>query len=318
MNVLICSQFGEAQVAEVYKILMRKKVTPILFERYRKDQFITYRYGEDQILATLQLGGKKYVLDSDTFPAVWYRPKPIIRSEIPGESSNINERFCAFEWKHILHSLDLFLKKSKWINKVGCNHRVTNKAYQLKLAQEVGLSIPQTVISNDFNEVLNLFQLNNRVIYKTLSSFFTVTHMIYTNEIYREQLCKHHEAIAMAPGIFQNLINKDHELRVTVIGDFIFTVRINSKSHKKAQIDWRREPLVNLYEEGCLSQDTQNKLLTFHKLTGLIYAAYDFVVDADGNEIFLECNPGGQWLWLENKLKINISEMMANELIRFV
>jgi glutathione synthase/RimK-type ligase-like ATP-grasp enzyme len=317
MNVLICSQFGEAQVAEVYKILIRKKVTPILFERYRKDQFITYHCGEGQVLATLRLGGKKYVLDSDTFPAVWYRPKPIIRSEIPGELSNIKERFCAFEWKHILHSLDLFLEKSKWINKVGCNHRVANKVYQLKLAQEVGLLTPQTVISNDSDEVLKLFQRNNRVIYKTLSSFFTATHMIYTNEIYPEQLCKYREAIAMAPGIFQNLINKNHELRVTIIGDFIFTVRINSQTRKESQIDWRREPLIDLYEAGCLSQDTQHKLLTFHKLTGLIYAAYDFVVDVNGNEIFLECNPGGQWLWLENKLKINISEMMADELIRF-
>lgn len=313
MNVLICSQHGENQVEEVCKRLQKMGATPILFERYRKDQFISYRYGK-KVNAVLKTEEGEFELDSKTFPAVWYRPKPIILGEIPGEAAKIKERFCIHEWKTLLQSLDIFLTESKWINPLLHNQRSSNKAFQLKLAKELGFQIPETVITNDSSVALELFA-NDRVIYKTLGSFFSSTQAIYTNEISYDHVKERQQEIAMAPGIFQNYISKQYELRITVVGERVFSVKIDSQAKLESSIDWRRSPDRKLYEVGEISKLMHERLLLLHKQLGLVYAAYDFIVDDKGNEIFLECNPSGQWLWLEESLGIDISQAMANELV---
>jgi hypothetical protein len=312
MNVLICSQYCEFQVEEVCKVLKKMGVTPILFERYRKDHFVSYRYDE-QVMASLRINEQIYPLNTATFPVVWYRPKPIILSEIPGETAKIAEKFCIQEWRVILQSLDMFLENSKWVNPLGLSQRASNKPYQLKIAKNLGLKVPVTNITNDATVAASLFN-SGRVIYKTLSSFFTAKQAIYTNEVFYDQIINSEQAIAMAPGIFQQYINKAYELRVTVIGEECFVVRINSQLFEKSAIDWRRYPDKKLYAIADLSFPTKEKLLQFHRQLGLVYAAYDFIVDTEGNEIFIECNPAGQWLWLENDLEINISQAMAKEL----
>ncbi len=315
MNILICSQIGETQVEAVCQQLLNLGGNPILFERYRRDHFVTYHYDKEEIHAFLNIGGLTYKLTEDVFPVVWYRPKPILRSEIPGELANYQEKFCIEEWKRILQSLDIFLAKSKWVNPIYTSYRVANKGYQLKLAREVGLSIPETFITNNSHEVMHLFN-GKRVIYKTLSSYFTEKQAIYSSEITKENVLSSHEAITMAPGIFQQYCEKKHELRVTVVGNKIFTVRINSQSKPSTLVDWRRDPEESMYEIGYLSTSMSQKLLAFHRQSGLIYAAYDFVVDNDENEIFLECNPSGQWLWLERAVDADISLAMAEELMK--
>lgn len=315
MNVLICSHRGEVQVDEIMKIAKNVGLNCVLFERFRKDQFISYQYSKSTTSAILTVDEQHYTLDSKTFPIVWYRPKPILLSELPGENGSIEEKFCVQEWRAILLSLDIFLGESKWINPIWHNQRASCKAYQLKLAQELGLNIPETSITNDASQTATLFK-NNRVIYKTLSSFLTAKDAIYTNEINLEDVLRRRAEIAMAPGIFQKYIEKKYELRVTVIGDKIFVVRINSQLCEDTAIDWRRNPNPSLYELSELTPQTKEKLLLFHRILGLVYAAYDFIVDKEDREIFLECNPSGQWLWLENALGIEISKIMVDELTR--
>ena len=47
-----------------------------------------------------------------------------------------------------------------------------------------------------------------------------------------------------------------------------------------------------------ISEELKERLLEFHKKAGLGFGAYDFLERGD-DVIFLECNPGGAWLWLE-------------------
>ena len=48
------------------------------------------------------------------------------------------------------------------------------------------------------------------------------------------------------------------------------------------------------------------------KRASLAYGAFDFVVTRDGDVVFLECNPGGQWLWLEKATNLPISQAVAD------
>jgi D-alanine-D-alanine ligase-like ATP-grasp enzyme len=43
----------------------------------------------------------------------------------------------------------------------------------------------------------------------------------------------------------------------------------------------------------------------------LEYGALDFVLTPDGRFVFLEINPNGQWLWLDDMLSLGITTAVA-------
>ena len=63
-----------------------------------------------------------------------------------------------------------------------------------------------------------------------------------------------------------------------------------------------------------ISEGLKERLLEFHRKAGLGFGAYDFLERGD-DVIFLECNPGGAWLWLEQSLGLKVSEQVAKCLL---
>ena len=63
-----------------------------------------------------------------------------------------------------------------------------------------------------------------------------------------------------------------------------------------------------------ISEELKERLLEFHRKAGLGFGAYDFLERGD-DVIFLECNPGGAWLWLEQSLGLKVSEQVAKCLL---
>jgi hypothetical protein len=47
-------------------------------------------------------------------------------------------------------------------------------------------------------------------------------------------------------------------------------------------------------------------------LARLRYGAFDFAVTNDDNYIFLECNPGGQFGWIEANTTLPITHALAD------
>jgi len=60
----------------------------------------------------------------------------------------------------------------------------------------------------------------------------------------------------------------------------------------------------------------QEKLRSFLQTLRLRYAAIDLIESADDRLVFLEANPAGNWLWLEEKLGLSISTSIARSLVR--
>lgn len=47
----------------------------------------------------------------------------------------------------------------------------------------------------------------------------------------------------------------------------------------------------------------------------MVYSAIDLIETPDGDFVFLEINPVGEWAWLELELGMNISEKLIDELL---
>ena len=131
------------------------------------------------------------------------------------------------------------------MNRLDALSLANRKPYQLLLAQQVGLTVPKTVITNNPAAVEKLFdQANNeRVIFKTMGRLFIPPDkQVFTVEIPRELPSRSSHSITKCPAIFQELVERKADLRITVVGREVFAVRIDSQAIEEdvGRLDWRR------------------------------------------------------------------------------
>jgi glutathione synthase/RimK-type ligase-like ATP-grasp enzyme len=247
---------------------------------------------------------------------VWWRVKP---GFFRVEEHNSRNMFMRREWQHVLEAFELIYAQANWVNPREVDRRVRHKPNQLGMAQACGLHIPPTLISNDPQRVQEFVaaQTGRQAVFKPLSWFSErPDRQLFTNVVDIETIRANPDAIRRAPGIFQAVIPKVYELRITVVQRSIFAVRIDSQARPETRIDWRRNQLELRYDAfTSLPPRLSEALLDFHARNRLVFGAYDFIVTPDGDFVFLEVNPVGQWLWLEDATGVQISAAVAQALL---
>ena len=120
-------------------------------------------------------------------------------------------------------------------------------------------------------------------------------------------------AVEISPTIFQHEISGTRHLRVTVVDEEIFAAQI-TVSDSERFLDWRLDPKPAIVATK-LDSSLEQRVLTFMRAMNLRYGALDFVVGEEG-EVFLEVNPGGQYLFIEIETKLPVSAAIASALMR--
>jgi glutathione synthase/RimK-type ligase-like ATP-grasp enzyme len=82
-------------------------------------------------------------------------------------------------------------------------------------------------------------------------------------------------------------------------------------------VDWRREALrlAGRWRPTQLPERTERGLLSLARRLGLAHGSADLLEDAYGRLWFLELNPAGEWLWLEEGAGLDISGALADALL---
>ena len=254
-----------------------------------------------------KFGCEESGLDLDECGAVWWRrpQAPEISPKILRASHRLfalNESAEALQG--LWHALDAF-----WVNDPARDQVAQRKAYQLRVAQDAGLEIPATLITNCPHAVEEFIRPRgfDRVVYKAFSA---------TEQEWREtRLLKADEIplldnVRYTPVIFQEYIEADIDLRVTIVGDEIFPAAIHSQE-TSYKIDFRIDIANAKIEPVRLPPDVEHRLGLLMKLLGLVYGAIDMRRTRDGRFIFLEINPAGQWLFIEQFSGQPISAALA-------
>jgi len=265
---------------------------------------------------TLDIGGMDKILLSEV-TAVWWRQKP--KFAIPAEtpSALYDYFFVHREWNQIIDYLGAETRHVFSINDRDRAAAANNKLVQLKLAAAAGLEIPRTLVSNDSDSIVKFVEdsVNKRYIFKPFTPYMPPTGLItFTSLVDAATLLAARDSLSVSPGIFQEFVEKQCELRISVVGDEVFAARINSKYSIHSEVDWRQDQFNDMYAVHEIDGTFAERLLAFHRKLGLFFAAYDFVVNKDGKLVFLEVNPAGQWMWLELRLNLPISERIATAL----
>ncbi|MBA5791538.1 hypothetical protein H1R17_12760 [Flavobacterium sp. xlx-214] len=255
-----------------------------------------------------------FKIDGETnFSSVWFR-----RTKLPElENQNLNQKiYLLNEYEALLKNLFCTIQ-AKWLSDPFSIYHAENKLIQLKIAKEIGFKIPDTLVTNSKDD-LKAFYIKNakNVIIKPLSQSKinnnNETEFIFTNVLKEEHIQKIEE-YDLTPCIFQEKIDKNIELRVTVVGDKVFSAGVNSQISEYTKIDWRKEKLVFFKEN--IPEEVKEKCILLVRKLNLKFGAIDLIKDNNGNYIFLEINPNGQWAWIENETGLKISDAIINELI---
>lgn len=118
------------------------------------------------------------------------------------------------------------------------------------------------------------------------------------------------------PVTLQAFIPKAYEIRVTAIGNDLFSCAIDtSAATDEARVDWRHYDWANTpYRRIELPSEVADRLRLVLRDLGLQYGAFDLIVTPSGDYIFLEVNPSGQFLWIEDLTDLPITSAIAQHL----
>lgn len=231
------------------------------------------------------------------------------------------------EAKAFLDFLRYYLKDIYSIGSIVNDTIAESKFLQLLIAQQLGMSIPDTCVSNIKSELLDRLCNNNYLCLKSLSGGNVLDkdsnqeYTLYTQRVDNKVLCQiDHQVFAETANCIQKYIEKRCELRVIVCCDDIVTCRIDSQhlSEDKGKIDWRQGYDYGLQVEIIETPECIHDFcLEFLQRLNLNFGCFDFIVTPNDEYVFLECNPNGQWLWIELETGYDISKIIALNLAKY-
>jgi glutathione synthase/RimK-type ligase-like ATP-grasp enzyme len=121
--------------------------------------------------------------------------------------------------------------------------------------------------------------------------------------------------VGVCPTLFQQYIAKATELRITVVGNSVFAAEMYTQIDPRTTIDWRRgSPVAVPHRPVTLPPAVERCCLELVHRLGLTFGAIDMVRTPDGEFVFLEINPNGQWAWIEGLTGLQIAKKIAEVL----
>jgi ATP-grasp ribosomal peptide maturase len=262
------------------------------------------------------LRGQHRDLSLDQIQSVYYRRPSAFRLH-PGLSDQDSywaQSEARAGFGGLLLSLDC-----TWVNHPQRNAVAGVAPVALATAARCGLSVPRTLITNDPEKARAFVgSLPGRIAaYKALGNeapgdYEGRPYALWTTRVRAEEI---DGSVARTAHLFQEWIEKAHEIRLTAVGDHLFAAEIHAGS-AASRIDFRTD-YDNLTYCPCAVPDAVaagvRKLMgTF----GLRYVAIDFLVDRQGgNWHLIDVNPNGQYGFIP-ELRDPITAALANLLGR--
>ena len=214
-----------------------------------------------------------------------------------------------------------FYPEEVWLSSPAKLARADRKLGQLVLARQVGFNVPETIVSSDWDKISSTLITNNnaKIIVKMMRGIISEGAQIkalHTTILDQQRIDSLKGYTSPFPGLYQPLVQKAREWRVTVVGEDVFPVAIYTA--ESAKDDWRKHQSSDAvkFKRGELPDEIAALCIAYLRATGLRFGAFDFAERPTGEIVFLECNPNGQYGWAEEELNFPISDSIASELIR--
>ena len=305
MRILITTIHDDLHAHTVAAVLRQRGHSVTLLHHADFPTRQTLSLALDDAGVTLHLGGAGLPgHDPRDYDVVWNR-----RHATPTPDAQVAEedqRFTARELREASRTLwQCTGTQAFWVNPEPALVRAQNKAAQLVKARELGLAIPATLIGNDPAAIRAFLARHpGRTIYKPFTPGDWMEqgelHMLYTASVDAAMLPAD-GLLQACPGIYQERVDKQFEVRATFMGNTCAAIRIDSQQTAHGQLDWRRAQESETMPAGVIDVPlhVRARCRRLMQRMDLVFGCFDFIVTPEGEWVFLEVNEAGQFLFLE-------------------
>jgi hypothetical protein len=254
-------------------------------------------------------------IDASQITAVWYRRpvRPVMPESLDTDRAHWAEREAVEAIDGFWHTL-----QARWVNPPLAETAASSKPEQLRRARRHGLLVPETLVTNDPDAARSFAAAGDTVCKPLGHGAIQIDgreRLFFTSLLNSDDIAALSD-LGPEPYLLQRLVPKQYDLRVIVIGDDVFAVRIDSQGVEKTRTDWRRGDATQLPHTVVeLPQKTADRCLSLMRDYGLVFGAIDLAVDLAGRHVFFELNPSGQWAWLEQLTELPLRSRLADLLI---
>ena len=192
-----------------------------------------------------------------------------------------------------------------------------NKLTCLFYAQQIGLDIPSTIITTQKNDLIAFIQSNGECITKAISNMYKIEkpnsfQTIGTQLVTEAIIDKLDETFF--PTLIQKKIDKIFELRIFYLKGQFYPMAIFSQNDEQTKLDYRNynreKPNRNI--SFILPKEIEEKLQKLMDKLDLNTGSIDMVVTPEGEYVFLEVNPTGQFGWVSENCNYYLEEKIAH------
>lgn len=325
-QILIVSHSGDLHADLVASILADRGHAPfrIDLDAFPRDYQLCQRMLGGQASARLRRLPDGDWLDLRQVGAVWLR-KAADYAYASADLTPQERAYARLETEQaifsVLYSLDCY-----WLSHPLALRGAQWKGEQLERAARMGFRVPATLISNVPDDV-RAFRaaVGGPIIFKSMSTPTLAAETVEDADrvsggigttVVVDAMLDSLDAVSELSCQFQEYIAKQYELRITVIGKQLFAARLYSQDDARTAIDSRDMSAPIRYEAATLPDDIHERCLAFVHSYGLEYGALDLIVTPEGEYVFLENNPVGQFLYVQQLVPtLPLLESVADKLI---
>jgi hypothetical protein len=306
--ILILSNPGDLHARHIASKLKQRggRVACISRGDFGKKALLAFRPNVPNGRIALQDGT---IIASEDVSAVWFR-RPGIVSPDPAITDELDRSFTENEWNQALDGF-FTVAFGRQVSPP-LKQRAATKLLQLSLASRLGMRVPQTLVTSSAEEAFAFVaEHHGAVVHKAMSA---PRHTFIDTRAWDSEATRRAADLAMCPTILQERIFGPMDIRATVIGGQIFSACIHT-SQGRAEIDSRLDPDApfTVYK---LPSSVEGALHRLMGELGLVFGTIDLKIATNGEHVFLEINPQGQFLYVEIHTGLPISDALVEYLAK--
>ena len=194
----------------------------------------------------------------------------------------------------------------EWISTAEATDRAADKVYQLVVARDAGFRVPRTLVSQSREEVIAFTREVGRAIVKPVVGARGPS--LWTRRIDAPESFPS-SSFEVCPATYQEYIEGRHHIRLNCFGERMYAALIETE-----ELDWRPDLEVPI-RPWPVPDSLQRQVTAVLRRLGLRMGVVDLKLTPEGQPVWLEVNPQGQFLFLEPLTGEPLTEHFADFLL---
>jgi glutathione synthase/RimK-type ligase-like ATP-grasp enzyme len=182
----------------------------------------------------------------------------------------------------------------------------SSKPYQAQLIRHYGFEVPETLVTNDPDRVVDFRGRHERIIYKSISGVRSIVQTFDDKDVARLP------SLRWCPAQFQEYV-AGLEVRVHVVGTRTFATRIASAATDYRYATMQVDAAAELSATD-IDPDVAQRCVRLAEGLGLVFAGIDLKFAPDGRVFCFEVNPCPGYSYFESHTGQPIARAVAEYL----